>query len=105
MIFTIENGQDLKELIEYSRAGIVSKELVKTEKSNITLFCMAAGTEMTDHTSTKEGSVFVLEGRGIFTLEGKDIKMIPGAFIFMRKNAVHALKADENTAFILSLHS
>lgn len=100
----VENGNNIKELIEYSHAGIVSKELFKTDKNNITLFCMGAGTEMSEHTSTKEGFVFVLEGSGIFTLEGKDIKMIPGTFISMRKNAVHALKADENTAFILSLH-
>jgi len=56
----------------------VSKELVKTEKSNITLFCMAAGTELTEHTSTKEGSVFVLEGYGVFVLKKeKKIPMAP----------------------------
>ncbi len=100
----IESGQNVKELIEYSRAGIVSKELVKTDKSNITLFCMARGTEMSEHTSTKEGFVFVLEGSGAFILEGKEIKMLPSAFIFMKRNAVHALKADEDTSFLLSLH-
>ena len=100
----IKNGQNIKKIIEYSRAGIISKELVKTEKSNITLFCMAKGTEMSEHTSTKEGFVFVLEGSGVFTIEGKDIKMIPSTFIFMKKNAIHALRVEENTSFILSLN-
>jgi len=100
----IANGEDIKNLIGYSQRGIVSKELVKTEKSNITLFCMGAGTEISEHTSTKEGFVFVLEGHGVFVLEGKDIPMAPGVFIFMKKDAVHALKAEENTSFLLSLH-
>lgn len=100
----IGNGENVKDLIEYSRAGIVSKELAKTDKSNITLFCMSAGTEMTEHTSTKEGAVFVLEGKGTFTLEGKKISMAPGVFIFMKKGAPHSLRAEENTSFLLSLH-
>src|SRR3989344_4408048 len=95
--------QDIKEMIEYPREGILSKELVKTKKNNVSLFCMAAGTEIGEHTSTKSGFVYVVEGRGIFNLEGKDIKMLPGVFIFMKKNAIHSLKAEENTAFILSL--
>jgi quercetin dioxygenase-like cupin family protein len=95
---------DLNKLIEYSKDGILSKVLIKSEKNNVTLFCMAAGTEMTEHTSTKEGTVHVVEGKGVFTLEGEKIAMIPNILIHMEKNAVHSLKAEENTTFILSLH-
>jgi nitric oxide dioxygenase len=66
---------------------------------------MAKDTEMDEHTSTKQGFVYILEGEGIFTLEGKKIKMIPGEIIFMDNNAKHSLKAEENTAFLLSLVS
>lgn len=95
--------QNLKDLIEYSKGGILSKELVKTEKNNITLFCMAKETKMSEHTSTKEGFLYIIEGRGIFNLEGKEIEMLPGIFIHMKKNSIHSLKAEENTSFILSL--
>lgn len=94
---------NVKELIEYPREGILSKELVKADEFNITLFCMSGGTEISEHTSTKEGFLIVLEGEGTFNLEGEDISMKPGIFIFIEKNAAHSLKADENTAFILSL--
>lgn len=94
---------NLKELIEYPREGILSKGLVKTNESNITLFCMSKGTEISEHTSTREGFLIVLEGKGTFNLEGEDIDMKPGVFIFIRKNAIHSLKADENMAFVLSL--
>lgn len=97
-----EKFKNLKELIEYPREGILSKEIIKN-KLNVTLFCMAEGTEISEHTSTKEGFVFVLEGKGVFNLEGEDIEMLPGVFISMKKNAVHSLKAEENTAFLLVL--
>ncbi len=64
---------------------------------------MAKETEISDHTSTKQGFVYVIEGNGIFTLEGKEIAMLPGVFIYMEENSVHSLKAKENTSFILAL--
>jgi len=94
---------NLKNLIEYPKEGIVSKNILKNEKIDATLFCMTKGTEMSEHTSTKSGIIHVLEGKGIFNLEGKDINMEQGVFIFMKKNAVHSLKAEEDTAFILNL--
>lgn len=89
-------------MIEYSNDGILSKEISKG-KMNVTLFCMAKGTEMTEHTSTKQGTVYVVEGNGIFRLSGKNIEMKPGAIIYMKENEVHSLKASENTSFILTL--
>ena len=98
-----KNWLGIKALIEYPKSGILSKELAKTAKNNITLFCMAKGTELSEHTSTKEGFIYVLEGKGIFNLRGEKIPMKPGICIFMEKNAKHSLKAEQNTAFILSL--
>ena len=64
---------------------------------------MAAGTDIGDHTSTKEGFVYVIEGKGTFVLHGEEIEMLPGVIIFMKENAPHSLKAEENTSFLLSL--
>jgi len=100
----LKNGRNIHELITYSEGGIVSKELFKAGKLNSTLFCMAKGTELTEHTSTKEGTVYVVEGNGTFILEGEKINMKTGVLIYMKKNAVHALKTEENTSFILSLY-
>ncbi len=95
--------KQINELIEYPEKGVLSKDIVKNNKLNITLFCMAKGTDISEHTSTKQGFVYVIEGDGIFNLEGKDIAMSPGVFIYMEENAVHSLKANENTSFILVL--
>ena len=96
-------NKNINKLIEYPKEGVLSKELIKTQKVNVSLFCMAKGTDISEHTSTKEGFIYVLEGEGIFNLEGKDITMIKGVIIFMKENAIHSLRANKNTSFILSL--
>jgi len=94
---------NIKEMIEYPREGILSKQIIKNEKTDATLFCMAKHSELDEHTSTKQGFIYVLEGKGIFRLEGKNIEMREGVMIHMKENAVHSLKAEENTSFILTL--
>ena len=91
-------------MIEYPREGILSKEILKNDKVDIGLFCMAKGTEMSNHTSVRPAFVQVVEGDGIFNLEGKNIEMKPGVVISMEAGAVHGLKAVENTAFVLGLY-
>lgn len=91
------------ELIEYPAGGVISRVLLKTDRSDATLFCLAKGTDISEHTSTRAGFVYVIEGKGVFNLAGEDIIMKPGVIIFMAENAVHSLKADDNTSFILAL--
>lgn len=97
--------KNIKEMIEYPREGVLSKVIFKNDKVDVTLFFMAKGAEISEHTSTKQGLLYVVEGKGFFNLEGKKIKMLPGVFISMEKDAVHSLKANENTSFILTLIS
>ncbi len=97
--------KNVKNLIHYSKEGIISKQIFRSGKLDTTLFCMAKGTEMSEHTSAKEALVYVLEGNGEFILNGRKIKMIPGATIHMQKKAPHSLKAKENTSFVLILTS
>jgi quercetin dioxygenase-like cupin family protein len=94
---------NLRELIKYSDGGVLSKVIVKTNKVDITLFCMSKKTDISEHTTAKQGFIYVIEGNGIFNLEGEDIRMLPGVFIKLEKNARHSLKAENNTSFLLSL--
>src|SRR3989339_1345608 len=95
--------KDINKMIEYPEEGILSKEIVKNNKFDVTLFCMAKGKSISEHTSTKQGFIYVLEGKGVFNLIGENIIMRPGVFIYMNANDLHSLKAEENTAFLLTL--
>ena len=93
----------LPDLIEYPSSGVCSQVLFKDNNSQYSLFCLAAGTEIAEHTSTRNAAITVVEGRGNLNLEGKDILLTPGVFVLMAANAPHALQAQENLAFILTL--
>ena len=95
--------KNLDKLMEFPKEGVFSTVLAKGEISNHTLMCLRKGTDISEHTSTREAVVTVLKGKGTFVLDGKAIKMEPGVFIFMPKNAPHSLKATENLAILLSL--
>lgn len=95
--------KNVNNMIEYPEEGIISKTIIKNNRTDIGLFCMAAGTEMSEHTSKRAGFVHVLEGKGVFSIEGENIEMLPGVLFFMKESAVHSLKAEGNTSFILGL--
>jgi len=95
--------KSLYEMMEFPKEGVFSKVIAKGDLSNHTLMCLARGTDITEHTSTREAVVTVLKGKGTFYLKGEKISMEPGIFIFIPKNAPHALSANEDLAFLLSL--
>jgi len=95
--------KNIYEMMEFPSEGVFSKVIARGEMSNHTLMCLAKGTDISEHTSSREGVVTILKGTGTFTLNGKKIAMEPGVCIFMPKNAPHALRAEEDLAFLLSL--
>lgn len=93
----------LRNKIEYAETGVLSKVLLKVHHCQYTLFCLAAQTDIAEHTSTRNAVISVIEGQGTLTLEGQDITLESGVFVFMPANAPHALKAETNLAFLLTL--
>jgi len=96
-------SKNLNEMMTFPENGIFSKVLAKSDSYHYTLMCLSKGTDIDTHTSTKTGVVQVLKGTGSFTLFDREIPMKPGIFIFMPKNAPHALKANEDLAILLAL--
>ncbi len=98
----MKTEHELKRMIEYPKEGILSKDINKG-KTDVTLFCMSKGTKISDHTSTRDAIVYVMEGEGIFRLKEKDIKMNEGKLIIMKPGEVHSLSAKKDTSFVLIL--
>ncbi|MGY4592215.1 quercetin dioxygenase-like cupin family protein [Thermostichus sp. MS-CIW-40] len=95
----------LQDHLVYPEAGVLSKLIWKSEVCQYSLFCLAANTEISEHTATRHATVHVIEGTGVLTLEGQEIPLSPGIFIFMEANAPHSLMATSNLAFVLTLSS
>lgn len=99
----IGNSLNLKDKIQYAAEGVLSSVIWKDNICQYTLFCLAEGTDISEHTSSRNATVQVLEGKGILTLNGEEIQLEAGVFIVMAANAPHALKAESNLAFLLTL--
>ena len=95
----------LQNYLEYPEAGVLNKLLFKDNTCQYSLFCLAAKTEISEHTATRNATIHAIEGTGILTLNGDTIPLQPGVFVFMPANAPHALEAKSNLAFILTLSS
>jgi quercetin dioxygenase-like cupin family protein len=92
----------LTELMTYPQTGTQSKVLLEDASCRYVLMLMAAGTNLAEHTTSRNATLQVIEGQGLLTLEGQEIKLEPGLLAFMPNKARHALKAEENLAFLLT---
>lgn len=100
----LEAGEiHLAEAIVYAPEGIRSKILLEDENCRYTLMTLTAGMYLAEHRSPRNATVHVIAGKGVLTLDGKDIALAPGVFIFMPATARHAIQAQENLAFLLTL--
>lgn len=93
----------LKDHIAYSVEGVLSKIIWKSEVCQHTLFCMAGGTSISEHTSTRDATLHVIEGTGVLTLAGEKISLSPGIFVLISANVPHELEAAADLAFVLTL--
>ncbi|MEI7998463.1 MAG: cupin domain-containing protein [Candidatus Omnitrophota bacterium] len=89
--------------VQFPKEGIFSKVISKSSSYSFTLMCLAKNSDIDTHTSTKNGCVYVLKGKGTFKLFDNDITMEEGVCIFMPANAPHSLKAEEDLAILLCL--
>ena len=105
-VFATDNNAfatNLQDLIEYPTSGILNKVLFKDNNIQYSFFCLAAGTEIEEHISTRNAFISVVEGKGNLNLAGKDIALAPGVLVFLPANAPHAVQTQENLAFTLAL--
>ena len=89
--------------VEFATQGTVSKTLLDVPRAKVTLFCMAAGQELTEHTAGHPVTVHFLQGEGEFRFDGRAHPIVPGAWFYLEARAPHALAARKNTVFLLTL--
>ena len=92
---------DLKEKIEFAKAGIVSKTIFESPKVKYVLFCLEKGQKLSKHTAPFSAAIYVIEGKGDFLLGDKTYPGKAGSFYLMPSELTHAIKAKENLVFLL----
>ena len=88
---------------QFAPNGIVSRTLLRTASSRVTLFGFAEGQELTEHTSTQHAIVQVLSGKCEFSLAGKPHRLKAGDVVNMPPGLPHAVRATQQFSMLLTL--
>lgn len=93
----------LAELAAYQETSVVSRQLLKKESGNVTLFAFAAGQGLSEHTAPFDALVHVLEGEAEVTIAGNPYKLAAGEAIVMPANRPHSLRAVTAFKMVLTM--
>ncbi len=83
----------LKEAIQITEGGIVSKQFIKNKGGNITLFAFDKGEGLSEHTAPFDAAVQIIEGEAEVSIDGQNQLVGEGEMILMPANIPHALHA------------
>ena len=96
--------KDLKEEVDIpSNGGIVSRPIFNDDNLRVVLFGMAAGEDMTEHTTSMEATVHFLSGEAELTLGDAKHDVQAGSWARMEPRLPHSIHAKTATQFILTL--
>ena len=90
-------------LVDYQEGSVVSRQVMKGEGGNVTLFAFDRGQGLTEHTSPFDALVYVLDGEAEVTVSGAPSRLREGDMILMPANAPHALKAPSHFKMLLAM--
>lgn len=94
---------NLAELIDYSDGGVISKQILKSQAGNITLFSFDEGQGLSEHTAPFDAMVQVLDGTVEIKIGGVSATLEQGQTIIMPANITHALSATKKFKMLLTM--
>jgi quercetin dioxygenase-like cupin family protein len=86
---------NLKASIQIAEGGVVSKQFIKNQGGNITLFAFDQGQGLSEHTAPFDAIVQIVEGKAEVTIDGNRQIVAEGEMVLMPANIPHALQAVE----------
>jgi quercetin dioxygenase-like cupin family protein len=102
-IFIKGMALNLEKMIEYSSGGVISKQVLKNQAGNITLFSFDQGQGLTEHTAPFDALVYILDGEAEIIIGGNSNRVRKGESIIMPANVTHALQAVERFKMLLTM--
>ncbi len=91
----------LENEVEYQNDTIVSKQLIKSQAGNITLFAFSKGEGLSEHTAPFDAFISILDGNAKVFIDKKEYALEAGESIIMPANIPHALQAEEKFKMML----
>lgn len=79
--------------IEYQKNSVVSKTIIKQDKSNVTIFAFDQGQGLSEHTAPFDALVNIIDGEANILIAGEDHLLKQDEMMIMPANKPHALQA------------
>ncbi|MFC1483161.1 cupin domain-containing protein [Candidatus Margulisiibacteriota bacterium] len=89
--------------IEYSADSVVSKIIYKGEHTILTLFALAKGQSIAEHTTPFDALVQILKGKADIKVGDKIHSVNQGESVIMPANVPHSLAAKEGFKMLLTM--
>lgn len=102
-IFKKGSVLNLAQLVDYSAGGVISKQVLKSNAGNITLFSFDKGQGLSEHTAPFDAMVQILDGEAEIKIGGTPFLVKQGESIIMPANITHALHAVEKFKMLLTM--
>jgi quercetin dioxygenase-like cupin family protein len=93
----------MADLAQYQEGSVVSRQVVKSEAGNVTLFAFDEGQELSEHTSPYDALVHILDGEAQVFISGQLFSLREGDLIIMPAGQPHALKAPVRFKMLLTM--
>jgi quercetin dioxygenase-like cupin family protein len=92
---------EIQNLIDYQSGSVVSRQVIKKDIGNVTLFAFDEGEGLSEHTAPFDALVYVYNGEAEVTISGETFNVVSGQMIIMPADKPHALKAKKKFKMML----
>lgn len=99
----IAKAVELGKLVNYQKAAVVSKEIIRKDKGTVTVFSFDKGQGLSEHTAPFDALVYILDGKAEVAIDKKPCAVKKGQMIIMPAHKPHSLKAKERFKMLLVL--
>lgn len=90
-------------LVEYQSGAVVSRQVMKANGGNVTLFAFDEDQELSEHTAPFDALVHMLEGKAEIKISEKTYLLEGGEGILLPANQPHAIKATKKFKMLLTM--
>ncbi|MCF8233792.1 MAG: cupin domain-containing protein [Bacteroidales bacterium] len=89
--------------VEYADNSVVSKNVLKNDAGNVSLFAFDKDEGLSEHTAPFDALVQIIDGKAEISIDGKPHELGKNDSIIMPANVPHALRAVEKFKMILTM--
>jgi quercetin dioxygenase-like cupin family protein len=93
----------LADMAAYQDGAVVSRQVVRAETGNVTLFAFDSGQELSEHTAPFDALVHVIDGAADISIAGQLFRLSAGDAIVLPAGQPHAVKAVSPFKMLLTM--